>query len=47
MDKEHTIRFALELKESNDRYFPEFSFRELLRSAVVSILGFGKIPSAS
>jgi hypothetical protein len=40
VDKQHTIRFALELRESNDKYFPEFSFRELLRSAVVSVLGF-------
>lgn len=37
VEQQHTIRFALELKESNDKYFPEFSFKELLRSASVSI----------
>jgi len=35
--QQRSIRFKLELKESNDKYFPEFSFKELLRTALVSI----------
>ncbi|XP_032242142.2 ubinuclein-1 isoform X2 [Nematostella vectensis] len=33
--KQSTMRFTLELKESSDKYFPEFSYRELLRSTSV------------